>query len=70
MLNVAVLATVFAIVFLAELPDKSLFASLVLGTRYRPFQVWAGVAAAFVVHMGARRPGRAGPGDAGAAPGA
>jgi putative Ca2+/H+ antiporter (TMEM165/GDT1 family) len=52
MLDVAVMAGVFAIVFLAELPDKSLFASLVLGTRYRPFQVWAGVAAAFVVHMG------------------
>jgi putative Ca2+/H+ antiporter (TMEM165/GDT1 family) len=51
MLNVAVVAAVFAIVFLAELPDKSLFASLVLGTRYRPLHVWAGTAAAFVVHM-------------------
>jgi len=50
--NVAVTAAVFAIVFLAELPDKSLFASLVLGTRYQPFRVWVGVAAAFVVHMG------------------
>jgi putative Ca2+/H+ antiporter (TMEM165/GDT1 family) len=45
------LVTVFAVTFLAELPDKSLFASLVLGTRYRPGQVWLGVAAAFAVHV-------------------
>ncbi|HEY1920188.1 MAG TPA: TMEM165/GDT1 family protein [Streptosporangiaceae bacterium] len=47
----AVAATAFVITFLAELPDKSMFASLVLGTRYRPGWVWAGVAAAFTVHM-------------------
>jgi putative Ca2+/H+ antiporter (TMEM165/GDT1 family) len=46
------LVTVFAVTFLAELPDKSLFASLVLGTRYRPAHVWLGVAAAFAVHVG------------------
>jgi Ca2+/H+ antiporter, TMEM165/GDT1 family len=51
MADVAVAATVFALIFLAELPDKSLFASLLLGTRYRPVYVWAGVAAAFAVHM-------------------
>ena len=49
MLNLAVAATVFGLTFLAELPDKSLFASLLLGTRYRPAHVWAGVAAAFLV---------------------
>jgi Ca2+/H+ antiporter, TMEM165/GDT1 family len=42
----------FVLTFLGELPDKSLFASLVLGTRYRPAFVWAGVAAAFTVHVG------------------
>lgn len=46
------LVTVFAVTFAAELPDKSLFASLVLGTRYRPAHVWLGVAAAFAVHVG------------------
>jgi Ca2+/H+ antiporter, TMEM165/GDT1 family len=51
MLDVGVIAAVFAITFLAELPDKSLFASLVLGTRYRPVYVWVGTAAAFAVHM-------------------
>jgi putative Ca2+/H+ antiporter (TMEM165/GDT1 family) len=48
----AVAGLAFALTFLAELPDKSMFASLVLGTRYRPAWVWAGVAAAFTVHMG------------------
>ena len=51
MVDVAVAAAVFALIFLAELPDKSLFASLVLSTRYRPLYVWAGVAAAFAVHV-------------------
>jgi Ca2+/H+ antiporter, TMEM165/GDT1 family len=45
------LMTVFAVTFVAELPDKSLFASLVLGIRYRPGHVWLGVAAAFAVHV-------------------
>ena len=47
----AVIAVAFTLTFLAELPDKSFFASLVLGTRYRPVWVWAGAAAAFTVHM-------------------
>jgi Ca2+/H+ antiporter, TMEM165/GDT1 family len=47
----AVIGTAFALAFLAELPDKSMFASLILGTRYRPSWVWAGAAAAFAVHM-------------------
>jgi Ca2+/H+ antiporter, TMEM165/GDT1 family len=48
---VAVIGVAFALTFLAELPDKSMFASLVLGTRYRASWVWAGAAAAFTVHM-------------------
>ena len=44
-------AAAFGVTFLGELPDKSLFASLVLGTRYRPAYVWAGAAAAFAVQM-------------------
>jgi putative Ca2+/H+ antiporter (TMEM165/GDT1 family) len=46
------LATVFAVIFVVELPDKSLLASLLLGVRYRPWPVWLGVAAAFAVHVG------------------
>jgi Ca2+/H+ antiporter, TMEM165/GDT1 family len=48
---VAVTAAVFMTTFLAELPDKSMFASLVLGTKYRPFYVWAGAAAAYAIHV-------------------
>jgi Ca2+/H+ antiporter, TMEM165/GDT1 family len=51
MAHVAVFAAVFAITLLAELPDKSLFATLVLGTRYNPLYAWAGTAAAFTVHV-------------------
>lgn len=52
MSDLLLLVTVFGVTFVAELPDKSLFASLVLGTRYRPAHVWLGVAAAFAVHVG------------------
>jgi putative Ca2+/H+ antiporter (TMEM165/GDT1 family) len=48
--GVAVAAAVFGVTFLAELPDKSLFASLLLGTRYRPAAVWTGAAGAYAVH--------------------
>lgn len=51
MAHVAVFAAVFAVTSLAELPDKSLFATLVLGTRYNPLYAWAGTAAAFTVHV-------------------
>jgi Ca2+/H+ antiporter, TMEM165/GDT1 family len=44
-------ATVFGVIFLAELPDKSLFASLVLSVRYRPLPVWLGAVAALTVHV-------------------
>jgi Ca2+/H+ antiporter, TMEM165/GDT1 family len=49
--SLVVIATVFALVFLAELPDKTALASLVLGTRYRPLYVFTGAATAFVVHV-------------------
>jgi Ca2+/H+ antiporter, TMEM165/GDT1 family len=50
--NFGIAATVFAVIFLAELPDKTALASLILGSRYRPSYVFAGVAAAFTVHVG------------------
>jgi putative Ca2+/H+ antiporter (TMEM165/GDT1 family) len=42
---------VFCTVFIAELPDNSGLASLVLGTRYRAGGVIAGSFAAFAVHV-------------------
>jgi putative Ca2+/H+ antiporter (TMEM165/GDT1 family) len=50
-LDLAVVATAFGVIFLAELPDKTALASLVLGTRYRSGYVFVGVAAAFTVHV-------------------
>jgi putative Ca2+/H+ antiporter (TMEM165/GDT1 family) len=47
----AVAAIAFGVIFLAELPDKSMIASLVLGTRFRALYVWIGAAAAFAVHV-------------------
>ncbi|MCP9992740.1 MULTISPECIES: TMEM165/GDT1 family protein [Streptomyces] len=51
MISLTVTAVVFGVVFLAELPDKTALAGLVLGTRYRASYVFAGVAAAFAVHV-------------------
>ncbi|MFD9705789.1 TMEM165/GDT1 family protein [Lentzea sp. NPDC059081] len=41
--------TAFAVVFLVELPDKTMVATLVLTTRYRAWPVFVGVVAAFAV---------------------
>ncbi|MFW6690153.1 TMEM165/GDT1 family protein [Streptomyces sp. MAR4 CNX-425] len=51
MLSLSTVAIVFGVVFLAELPDKTALAGLMLGTRYRASYVFAGVAAAFLVHV-------------------
>ena len=51
MLSLAVLLTVFVVVFPVELPDKTLVATLVLTTRYRGRPVLAGVVAAFAVQV-------------------
>jgi Ca2+/H+ antiporter, TMEM165/GDT1 family len=42
----------FVAVFLAELPDKTMVATLILTTTYRrAFWVWLGAASAFLVHV-------------------
>ncbi|WP_329248740.1 TMEM165/GDT1 family protein [Streptomyces sp. NBC_01478] len=51
MISISVTALVFGVVFLAELPDKTALAGLVLGTRYRASYVFAGVATAFLLHV-------------------
>jgi putative Ca2+/H+ antiporter (TMEM165/GDT1 family) len=50
-MHIEVIALVFAVIFIAELPDKSLFASLVLGSRFPAWFVWLGAASAFLVHV-------------------
>lgn len=51
MAGLLIAGIVFGTVFVAELPDNSGLASLVLGTRYRPGGVIAGAFAAFAVHV-------------------
>jgi len=42
----------FGLVFLAEIPDKTMFATLLLATRFpRRSAVWAGVTAAYSAHV-------------------
>jgi Ca2+/H+ antiporter, TMEM165/GDT1 family len=50
-MNLSIAAIVFGVVFISELPDKSMFAALMLGTRYRALYVWLGAASAFLVHV-------------------
>jgi Ca2+/H+ antiporter, TMEM165/GDT1 family len=42
---------VFPIIFIGELPDKTMFASLVMATRGQPRLVWLGAAGAFLIHV-------------------
>jgi Ca2+/H+ antiporter, TMEM165/GDT1 family len=46
---VLALLTAFGLVFLVELPDKTMIATLILTTRYRSLPVFVGVASAFAV---------------------
>jgi len=50
-MHIAIIAAVFPIIFVGELPDKTMFASLVMSTRGKPLSVWIGAAGAFLVHV-------------------
>ncbi len=50
-MSIGIIATVFALVAVAELPDKTMIATLVMGSRGRPGWVWLGCAGAFLVHV-------------------
>jgi putative Ca2+/H+ antiporter (TMEM165/GDT1 family) len=50
--DLATVATAFATVFVAELPDKTMVATIVLSARFhRPLAVWAGAASALTLQM-------------------
>ncbi len=51
-MSAGIVATVFVLVAVAELPDKTMIATLVMGSRSRPVLVWLGAAAAFLLHVG------------------
>jgi Ca2+/H+ antiporter, TMEM165/GDT1 family len=44
--------TVFGVIFVAELPDKTALAALVLATRHKPLPVWLGASLALTVQSG------------------
>jgi putative Ca2+/H+ antiporter (TMEM165/GDT1 family) len=48
--QLGIVLTVFGLIFVAELPDKTMIATLIMGSRYRPVLVWLGAIAAFFVH--------------------
>ena len=47
----SVIATVYVIIFVAELPDKTMIATLIMGSRYRPVLIWIGATLAFAIHV-------------------
>jgi putative Ca2+/H+ antiporter (TMEM165/GDT1 family) len=49
--NPGIALAVFALIFVAELPDKTMIAILVMGSRYRPVLVWIGAVLAFAIHV-------------------
>ena len=48
-MDLHIASTVYAIIFVAELPDKTALASLVLATRHKPFPVLVGASLALTV---------------------
>ncbi len=51
-MNLLAVGTTFLTIFLAELPDKTMVATMVLSTRYHHGRaVWLGATAAFAVHV-------------------
>jgi putative Ca2+/H+ antiporter (TMEM165/GDT1 family) len=47
--NPSLFVSIFALIFVAELPDKTAFATLVMATRNHPAAIFVGVALAFLV---------------------
>jgi len=51
-MSFAALAGVYGLIFLIELPDKTMIATIVMSAKARPIMVFLGASSAFVVHMG------------------
>ncbi|MGD0895389.1 MAG: TMEM165/GDT1 family protein [Acidimicrobiales bacterium] len=51
-MNLGLAAATFAIVILAELPDKTFLSTVLLSSRHRPLPVWLGAAAGLVAQAG------------------
>src|ERR1022692_2606216 len=51
-MSLAIAVAVFPVIFIGELPDKTMFASLVLSTHGRPLRVWLGGGGGLAVPLG------------------
>jgi len=49
-MNLSILAITFGLIFVAELPDKTMIATIVMSSRHRALPVWIGAALAMVVN--------------------
>jgi putative Ca2+/H+ antiporter (TMEM165/GDT1 family) len=49
--SVGVVELTAPVIFMGELPDKTMVASIVLASRGRALAVWAGAAGAFLIHV-------------------
>ncbi|HXQ62712.1 MAG TPA: TMEM165/GDT1 family protein [Acidimicrobiales bacterium] len=49
-MDLSVVGLTFGVIFVAELPDKTMIATIVLASRHRPLPVWIGAAAAMLVN--------------------
>jgi putative Ca2+/H+ antiporter (TMEM165/GDT1 family) len=50
-MNLGIALTVGLTVAIAEIPDKTMIATLIMGSKVRPLYVWIGTSIGFVVHM-------------------
>lgn len=48
-MDLKLFVSIFSLIFIAELPDKTALAGIVLATRHRPFAVFLGSSAAFLI---------------------
>jgi len=51
-MNVGTFLGIFALMFVLELPDKTMIATVVMSTRARPSSIVLGASSAFIVQMG------------------
>jgi putative Ca2+/H+ antiporter (TMEM165/GDT1 family) len=49
-MSLAIIAVTFGIIFVAELPDKTMIATIVLASKHRPLPVFIGAASAMIVN--------------------
>ena len=50
-MHYSLIASTFVIMFLAELPDKSMISSIIMGSRLAPTRVFIGAATAFLIQV-------------------